>query len=68
MKLYIKNMVCIRCQMVVKSELERLGLHYTSVELGEAEIGGNISTEQLDLLNVALKKAGLSSPDQRGLD
>ena len=56
-------MVCIRCQMVVKSELERLGLHYTSVELGEAEIGGNISTEQLDLLNVALKKAGLALMD-----
>ena len=56
-------MVCIRCQMVVKSELERLGLHYTSVELGEAEISGNISTEQLDLLNVALKKAGLALMD-----
>jgi len=27
MKLYIKNMVCSRCKMVVKSELEKLGLH-----------------------------------------
>ena len=31
-------MVCIRCKMVVKSELEKLGLHYILVELGEAEI------------------------------
>lgn len=38
MKLYIKNMVCSRCKMVVKSELENLGLHVVSVELGEVEI------------------------------
>ena len=37
MKLYIKNMVCIRCKMVVKKELEKLGLLYNSVELGEVE-------------------------------
>ncbi|MCV9926396.1 AraC family transcriptional regulator [Flavobacterium sp. LS1R49] len=38
MKLYIKNMVCSRCKMVVKSELEKLGLHPITVELGEVEI------------------------------
>lgn len=26
LKLYIKNMVCIRCKMVVKDELTKLGL------------------------------------------
>lgn len=31
-------MVCSRCKMVVKAELEKLGLHPVSVELGEAEI------------------------------
>lgn len=31
-------MVCSRCKMVVKSELEKLGLHPISVELGEIEI------------------------------
>jgi len=41
MKLYIKNMVCSRCKMVVKSELEQLGLHPLSVELGEVEIAEN---------------------------
>ena len=46
MKLYIKNMVCIRCKIVVKEELTKLGLHYTVVELGEAEIIENISAEQ----------------------
>lgn len=38
MKLYIKNMVCNRCKMVVESELEKLGLHPVEVELGEVEI------------------------------
>jgi AraC-like DNA-binding protein len=49
--------------MVVKSELENLGLHYTAVELGEAEIDGRISAEQLDNLNIALKKTGLELMD-----
>lgn len=52
-------MVCIRCKMVVKSELEKLGLHYLSVELGEAEIVEDPSAEQLNLLDIALKKSGL---------
>ncbi len=52
-------MVCIRCKMVVKSELEKLGLHYISVELGEAEIRDDILAEQLASLDIALKKSGL---------
>jgi len=65
MKIYIKNMVCIRCKMVVKSELKKLGLHYTLVELGEAEIMEDISTEQLDRLRIALKKSGLELMDDK---
>lgn len=38
MKLYIKNMVCRRCKMVVQAELEKLRLHPVSVELGEIEL------------------------------
>jgi hypothetical protein len=33
--------------MVVKSELEKLGLHYKVVELGDVEIHEEISKEQL---------------------
>jgi len=51
--------------MIVKSELEKLGLHYGPVELGEAEIMENISTEQRDLLNINLKKAGLELMDDK---
>jgi YesN/AraC family two-component response regulator len=49
--------------MVVKSELEKLGLHYTRVELGEAEIAETLSPEQVDCLNKALKKTGLEIMD-----
>jgi AraC-like DNA-binding protein len=51
--------------MVVKSELEKLGLHYTSVDLGEAEISEEISAEQLKLLGTALKKTGLELMDDK---
>ena len=49
-------MVGICCKMVVKAELEKLGLHYPMVELGEVEIIENISPEQREKLNIALKK------------
>jgi AraC-like DNA-binding protein len=58
-------MVCIRCKMVVKSELEKLGLHNSIVELGEAVIREDISSEQLDRLNIALKKSGLELMDDK---
>lgn len=63
MKVFIKNMVCERCKMVVKSELEKIGLHYSSVELGEAEIREDITATQKNLLDIALKKAGLELLD-----
>ena len=46
-------MVCIRCQMVVKSELEKLGLKYRSVKIGEADIYESLLPEQLDQLDIA---------------
>jgi len=58
-------MVCIRCKLVVKAELTKLGLHYTTVELGEAEILENISTEQHDQFKAALLKSGLELMDDK---
>jgi AraC-like DNA-binding protein len=65
LKLYIKNMVCLRCKMVVKSELDKLGLHYIFVELGIADIKEEISSDQKEKLNVALKKQGLEIIDDK---
>jgi AraC-like DNA-binding protein len=65
MKLFIKNMVSNRCKMIVKSELKKLGLHYTIVELGEVETMEEISGEKLYLLNADLKKSGLELIDDK---
>jgi AraC-like DNA-binding protein len=59
MKLFIKNMVCTRCKMVVKSELDKLDLHYIMVDLGEAEIMEEMSENQLKTLDSALRESGL---------
>ncbi len=58
-------MVCIRCKMVVKSEFEKLGLHYVNVELGEATIKEDITPQQLKLLSKNLKKTGLLLMDDK---
>ena len=58
-------MVCIRCKMVVKDELEKLGLFYKTVELGEVEIMDNMSTEQHDQLKIALLRSGLELMDDK---
>ena len=59
MKLFIKYMVCIRCKMVVASELEKLGIHYKNLEIGEVDITDSISEEQKHALDTGLRKLGL---------
>ncbi len=63
MKLYIKYMVSLRCKMMVKAELKKLGLHYVVVDLGMIEILENITEEQRALLKIALLKSGLELMD-----
>ncbi len=58
-------MVCIRCKMVVKDELEKLGLHYRLVDLGEAEIEENLTIEQRIQLKTGLLKSGLELMDDK---
>ncbi|MFZ5942460.1 MAG: helix-turn-helix domain-containing protein [Bacteroidota bacterium] len=65
MKIYIRNMVCIRCEMVVRSELEKLGLQYVYVKIGEADLIGNPSPQQLKGLDKGLHKLGLELMDDR---
>jgi AraC-like DNA-binding protein len=51
--------------MVVKSELEKLGLHYIIVNLGEAEIMEEITPDQISKLSVGLRKSGLELMDDK---
>lgn len=65
MKLYIKYMVSLRCKMVVKEELENLGLRYVSVDLGMAEIMEDLTQEQQEQLKKNLLKSGLELLDDK---
>jgi AraC-like DNA-binding protein len=51
--------------MVVKEELTKLGIAYTTVELGEADIVENISTVKQQQLKAALLKTGLELIDDK---
>ena len=65
LKLYIKYMVSNRCKMLVRSELDKLGLVYGAVDLGEVEVRSEIDNDQLRVLRVALAKAGLEVMDNK---
>jgi YesN/AraC family two-component response regulator len=58
-------MVCIRCKMVVKDEFTRLGINYTTIELGEADITSQLTTELHDDLKEGLAKFGLELMDDK---
>lgn len=59
MKLYIRNMACESCKVLVKEELEKLGVHPIKVELGEADIKEKLSEKQQKQFASEIKKAGL---------
>jgi hypothetical protein len=65
MKLYIKNMVCSRCKMVVEAQMKSKGLRPLSVNLGEVEIEGDLSKEQLSRIPPAkyilFRKIGINN-------
>jgi AraC-like DNA-binding protein len=63
MKLYIKYMVSLRCKLVVKEELKRLGLHEVAVDLGVVEISEDITDQQRQELRERLLKTGLELLD-----
>lgn len=65
MKLYIKYMVSLRCKMLVKEELEKLGIHHAIIDLGVTELAENLTAEQRSGLKAALLKSGLELMDDK---
>jgi YesN/AraC family two-component response regulator len=59
MVLYIRNMACESCKVLVKEELEKLGCSPVNVELGVAELKKKISRRQKEQFARNIKKAGL---------
>lgn len=58
-------MVSNRCKMAVKEELNKLGLHFIVVDLGEVEIMEELTLDQHDGLKTALLKSGLELMDDK---
>ena len=65
MKLYIKYMVSLRCKMVVRQEIEKLGISNAVVNLGMVEILTQISEEQQQILKKNLLNFGLELRDDK---
>lgn len=59
MTIYIQYMVSMRCKLLVKAELGKLGLPYEAVELGEVQLKENLTADQHAQLGTALLKSGL---------
>lgn len=58
-------MVSLRCKLMVKQELEKLGIKYVVIELGFADILEDITDEQRDQLKKNLHKSGLELLDDQ---
>ncbi len=65
MKLYIKNMVCSRCKMVVKSVFENMGIIPLSVELGVVELENDIQEAEKQELLKSLRGFGFDLIDDK---
>jgi AraC-like DNA-binding protein len=58
-------MVSLRCKIVVKEELKKLGLHFIIVDMGVVDIMENITAEQREQIRIALLKSGLELMDDK---
>lgn len=63
--LYIKNMVCNRCIMAVRSQLEDLGLEPVSVELGIVVLPGKLTEESYRAIKASLEPLGFELLDDK---
>ncbi|MDT8394595.1 MAG: helix-turn-helix transcriptional regulator [Bacteroidales bacterium] len=65
MKLYIKYMVSLRCKIMVREELKKLGINYVVVDLGVVELLEDISQQQREQFSKNLLKLGLELLDDK---
>lgn len=58
-------MVSLRCKMMVKDELKKLGIYYSNISLGQVELPEDINAPQIEKLRFALKQSGLEIMDDK---
>jgi len=65
MNLYIKNMVCDRCTLLVRQQLDQLQIGYKNIQLGHVELKEEPTTEKLDAFRTSLLKTGFELLDDK---
>lgn len=65
MKLFIQNMVSLRCKILVKAEMDKLNIKYKTVELGEVVLLKPITLVKKEKLKIQLHKSGLEIMDDK---
>jgi AraC-like DNA-binding protein len=65
MHLFIKNMVCNRCILVVQQELEKLDIPYAKIDLGDVEMEKAPAPEKLEVLGKQLHALGFELLDDK---
>ena len=55
----------MRCKMLVKEELKKLGLHFILVDMGVVDVMENITPDQHEQIRLALHKSGLELMDDK---
>jgi AraC family transcriptional regulator len=65
MQIFIKNMVCNRCIMVVKQEFQREGIEPIGISMGEVGLAEPLTQVQLESLNNRLEALGFEILDDK---
>ena len=63
--IFIKNMVCKRCILVIENELNKLGLEAIDIKLGEIKLKNNITTDDRNALENVLEPLGFQVIDDK---
>ncbi len=58
MDIYIKNMVCNRCILVVSEIFREAGIHDANVQMGKVSASGEIAKDKLEVIEKKLNKVG----------
>ncbi len=66
MKIYIRNMACESCKVVVKDALLKLDLHPIKVDLGTAEIKEDLTEKKKEQFENIINKVGLELIENKG--
>ena len=64
MILHVKNMVCDRCVMIVRQQLQAQGFEVTTISLGQVEVAPDPNPEQLQQISASFQVLGFELIDR----